>query len=510
MDLNNINNQQNINNNFQTTNQNSNNEDTKTSVKSIFDMCLRRYKQTLDKNQDGTISIDEVQEFVQSQDSNQTIILKIATILGIETDNNVLSFLKSKINTTLNNFKIADTNNDNSISYEEAMKMQSQLQGEVKDNFNKACGIIDGDLTYNKQGKYGTCWALTAIYGLSVKRPDLLKNMIKQDKNGDIIVTFKNNIMNDDNTYKPYQCKISRIQIISAIMERTEAKNNKIFGIDSKNVKYHTSDPDAIAIELALQKYSKYQEQEISNYKKKEPELLKQYIELSSPKQIEKPNIENWSSNMSDLEKDKLYTYFVEIDSRDNKDIIKALQIIQKDTKYTMDEIAFLKKCYNEIQPKQIKKPSLDGINWADPPFEIYDYVYNKSTCDKIKIPQEPKFGYNIGSFSENEGGKSERALFMMIDSKFEKLNYQDKELNENDKKDVIEHLNKASNKNLLYSVSFKKNDNTVHSNHAYYIENFSNGKVFLKDPHDETLTVEYPIKFFLQNINDLMINNIT
>lgn len=504
MDLENVNNPQPINNSANKTNQTSNNRNTQKRTISIFDIYLRKYKDTLDENHDKSISIEEVDKYVQSQKSDQTFILHLASMLGIDAVNDYLNLLKLKIHDMLLKLKMADTNHDNDISVEEAQKMQTKLSDKDRFDFNKAVGIVDGNLTRNEQGRYGTCGPLAAIYGLSVKRPDLFKKMVKQDKNGDITVTFKNSICNNDGTYQPYQCVIPKYKIQIAVIEATAAKNNIKFGINSsKEEKYHASDPDAIAIELALQEYHKYQQKELDKYEQEKPKLIKQYIELSTPKPVEKPDIK-FSTEMSKEDSNSLANYFLQIlDKANDKDIAKIFKILQKESGFTKDEITFLKKCYEEKSNK-IEKPSLETSTTS----EIYNYIHHNSTCDKMKAPDSPNFTYQVNSDGSHQ--RAIDALAMMIGAKKEKnLMFYDQEMNKEDRKALTELLKNASDKNKLYNVDFKYKDNDVVTNHQYYVEKFDKGKVYLKNPHDESVTISYPIEKFLKNLGALSISQL-
>ena len=57
--------------------------------------------------------------------------------------------------------------------------------------------------------------------------------------------------------------------------------------------------------------------------------------------------------------------------------------------------------------------------------------------------------------------------------------------------------------------MDFKYKDNDVVTNHQYYVEKFDKGKVYLKNPHDESVTISYPIEKFLKNLGALSISQL-
>ena len=115
---------------------------------------------------------------------------------------------------------------------------EEQLYGIFYDKNKGVNGAIDEAVF---QGKKGDCWLISGIQSLAYTKDgrELIKNSIKQDKNGDYIVSFKG-------IGKSY--KVTKNEL--------ESKNVSTFtnGLSQGKSEYSTGDDDMLLMELAVEK----------------------------------------------------------------------------------------------------------------------------------------------------------------------------------------------------------------------------------------------------------------
>lgn len=236
------------------------------------------YKQA-DTNNDGTVSWNELYEYIDTKVFKGTELSEYANILGIriepqpvfdengkcdemQSSAKTFSVLKQQILNTIKAQQNADLNNDNVVSYDEAVKASNNL-------LNRLYGIVDGRMD-NKQGTCGSCYILIAQTALIKKFPDLYSNIVQTYNSTNppnlddymIISGNKNNIKDGDVIIKFHgiQAKngqkcaiiIPRARIIEQQRENNLRLNSFRLGLLDKTPQFGSSDPDAVAMELAV------------------------------------------------------------------------------------------------------------------------------------------------------------------------------------------------------------------------------------------------------------------
>lgn len=145
-----------------------------------------------------------------------------------------------------------DCNNDGVIDFKEAHAYTSKkspkekISNYLKDYFK----IADGDVSNLSQGNYGSCWLLAPVYaiGESKNGTSLIKQLVKQNENGSLTVTFYGQHYNN---LRHWQTTFSNDEL-SEFMKTPE--------------KHSSSDPDSAAIELAFLQYQKSAKISKENY----------------------------------------------------------------------------------------------------------------------------------------------------------------------------------------------------------------------------------------------------
>ena len=367
---------------------------------------------------------------------------------------------------------------------------------------NTTFGLVDGNFK-NEQGKYGSCWALTACYGLSREAKDLYQNVIKQDDEGNAIVTFYG--FNDG----PLEYKISRNLIKSMITRRTYAINHNSLeeNIYNNNINesiYGSSDPDAIAIEAAIKMY----EDEIKKQKEDYKQQLIEYVKSSTPNVIEKPDISKLDNNITQEEWLEFINYY-----RNSSSEYKGKFLFDTSIDYIKPEdIENMKTYVLNSTPKEIVKPDINEI--SSNYFPLKNYIKN-SHSDTMKKPEFKTIENNLGSIST--GGTTSRAIRTMVGGTYDvyKGYHFDEsaeliELTNEEKDKIISILeNKDKDSKQILSASFRGSDKTVHSRHAYFISRVEDKKVYLVDPHDSSKEIAYSLKKFIDNLDSLEVNTL-
>ena len=482
-----------------------NNKPVKNTEQNIFDRYIEDSEKTLiDTNKDGTISFDELKNYVNSSNAKDDTLFDIAVLMGYEKENRLPfskdSLFKYNISNSLEFLKKADSNNDSNISFEEIKNSQTLSSGEKEKLYNML-GIVDGNIN-NKQGRYGSCWALAAGYGISKVAPELFKQVVKTDESGNAVVTLYGV------SEKPFECTINKESIRRQIQRRAQIVNNNTLNpydndkLDTR--RYSSSDPDAIAIEIAFAEYDRY----INNKKSEYLKHLKEYVKSSTPNIIQKPDISTLSVNMSQEEWDNVMNYYRNSDSPDREKYLfyGSIDYLNEET------INNMKQYITNSTPQIIEKPELDSINGNV--FNIANYIKN-SHSSTVKKPEIKTIDNRIGSIKE--GGSPGRAIKAMVGGEYQEINnYKyDEEgnivaLTKDEKKEIkkeLECINSNNDNKRVYTVSFKKDDSTVIDRHAYFISKIDGKKVYLVDQHNTNKIIVYSMKKLLDNFDILNVN---
>lgn len=474
--------------------------------KGIFDMYLNKNaKMLIDINSDNIITFDEVQNYLNRSDADNKILGKIASILGVEiktpVDFNINVEFKNDANALLNLLKQVDKDSDNNITLTEAEC--EQLTKAERANINKIFGLVDGKIN-NKQGRYGSCWALTAGYGLSVEAPEMFNQIVKKDSEGNTVVTFYGT------NEEPFSTTISAKNIQILLQKRTQVTNyNEINQVSGQvdNHKYYSSDPDGIALEIAFSQYERYLALEKIKYQ----ENLIKYVKESEPVQIEKPDITKLNTEINQEEWNKFINYYRNSDLEN-----KNMYVFDSDIKYLSDEMLKRMADYvNKSEPRKIEKPDVDNSNPTI--YTLRNYIIN-STSDTMEKPKIRDFSNHVGTI--NNGGVSCRAISLMAGGtydvyygyEFDNEKFEYKELSDSEKDKILKVLqdkNNLAKEKKIYSISFRDTDKTVRSKHAYNVFSVNEKNVYLVDPHDTDVIIPYPINKLLKNLYSLEVNKL-
>lgn len=477
----------------------------KKSVKKvrIFEFGLNsKDKSLLDLNKDGQVGFNEFKEYINSQNPDSKTLGKIAGILGVELstsedyETNIEFY--SKANKILDNLTKVDTDNNNDISIQE-LENAKDLDESSRADLYRACALSDGKIN-NKQGNQGSCWVLAAAYGLSKANPELFNKVVKKDKEGNTIVTFYG-------LDKPFETKINRLVIQTMLRQRTQKINNNLLEqgnsstIDSQ---YYSSDPDAIALELAFDKYIR----SVKNLNSNQDQVINNYVKNSVPKKPEKPDINKITLDMSKDDLRQLSNYYKN-STKENKEE----NYLPYDVKYLNPEtIEKIRKYVQESTPTIPEFPTEYDIKFRTP--KLYNYLKN-SHSDTYQVPETSIYINRVGNF--DNGGQPGNAIKILVGGELETISNQESDFAStvvDGGKDKIRSLLLSKdifqNKDSIYSLSFQQEDKYVINNHAYTMINADDENVYLVNPHNTNAQpIAYPISKAIENIDVLQINKL-
>lgn len=471
-------------------------------IASLFDSFFDgKEKDIADCNKDGSISFDEASNYIknfslQNYDSRQ-VLLKIAAFLGVEMKSNIhyeedSSFFNEILN-NIENLKKADKDGDQNVTFQEA----KSLEGLDKNNrlkLNRIFGIVDNEIN-NKQGGYGTCHLLTAGTGIAKQAPKVFENIIKQDEEGNVTVT----LYGADS--EPFSIKIPNRILRLQQERRARVKNNAMIH-GEKATGYGSSDPEAIALEMAYANYGRKIEKDNKLYLEK----LQNYIDNSEFKMVEKPSIEGVTfENITQEKLDELYNYYY--NSANNEGVRgNSMFVFIRRKEYLTEEQfnTFINEYYPNSQPIVLEKPKrLTAIT------EVENWLKNSSS----ESVEKPEMQQLKSSGSLNSGGFTERSIQLLAGGTFRRY------ASENTKPEIIEtelanitssYAESDDNVNI-YSADFKAADldGKIKAGHAYLVDGYFGEEVILVDPHDSSKKIYYPKKRFLENYKNFGINTI-
>ena len=428
---------------------------------SIFDELFSKSRagKILDTNQDGSISINEVSDYVKSSNGSDSITKFIGAFLGIK--NGVSGTdLVLKIMDKLNILKRSDLDGDSRISNDEIKNAQS-FESSVRNEFNEILGIADGKIS-NKQGSLGSCWVLSPSKALSDK--GLLDLVLEVDDNYNVTVTLHGT---EDENGKPYVYTFSRSQLMMR--------------------KSGSTDPDAVAMEAAFESYN----MDLKARNEAVSKTIEEYVNASTPVMPEKPPVELLNSDISDEDWTKFFNYYNNSVSENKNSFIFASKLKYADDKEKM--INDMKKYLEVSTPVMPEKPSIVDISRGFMSGKVYNYIQN-SQSETVAKP-EPKARLSAPNFTS--GGDLHAALKYMFGDACEYTVYKNEETGQ----DMVESLlAKAQDSQTVLTVNFQNEDDSVITSHAYYLVKSDNKFVYLSNPHNSDAYIKYPKKDFMEN----------
>lgn len=468
---------------------------------SIFDKIFGANKDA-DTNGDGSVSFDEAIEYINknyTNDKAREIILKVAAFLGVEKKNNGLGIegdnsFYSEIIENIEILKKIDKNNDNNIDLAE-VKSANNLSEKETIKLNRIFGIVDNKFN-NKQGTFGTCHLLTSGDGIARNAPEVFAEIVKQNEKGDITVTF----YGADG--EPFSRTISN----KAIQRRQESRArvyNEAVIYGNKASKLGSSDPDAIALELALALYGNYMKEKREQYEKE----LQNYIDNSEFKMVEKPSIEALTYESLSQEKlDELHNYYINSVNNEGKRGSHCFAFSKKKESLTKEQFDwFIKEYFPNSEPTMLEKPQkLSNVS------AVENWIRNSysETFDK------PEVKLQKGYPTLNSGWCTRDTIRLLAGGTW--THYQHNSTDDVKAEEALLSFNQISPNEEETTVnigtaSFKNTElnGQIRPNHAYLINYTTKNYVVLTDPHDSTKTITYPIKDFLKNYADFSINTI-
>lgn len=458
----------------------------------LFNFLNENEKKVLDKNKDNIISFKEAKNYINSNTAQPNILETLASILNIELETNVeltknIKF-KEKANKILNLLNTIDTDNDSKITLNEIKN--GKISEEDKTTISNIFGLVDGKII-NKQGQFGSCWALAAGYGIFMSNPQIFRKIIQRDDNGNANITFWGS------NKEIFQTTVERKLTQSILKNRTKTINLEILNKASHHHnKYYSSDPDAIVLELAFEDFNNH----IIKLNKIQAEKIENYINNSSPKAPKKPNIASINLSMSEEELRNFHNYYNNSSCLNKDNYIFPYSI--KDL--TAEIINKMKKYITLSTPVPPLKPNKKEmeLNWQ----KTNNYI--KNSISHLEKPELRTYYNYVGTI--NNGGLPGEAIKLMAGGKID--TYYNEETKEGEKKliNILKNKNLIFNKKQIYSIGFKQNDKNVNNNHAYTILLSDEKYIYLINPHDTNASpIKYKIKDAVENLKILQINTL-
>ncbi len=458
----------------------------------------------IDSNKDGSVSILEVKNYINSNTSNDEVLNKIANIMGIELTSsapiaNNYEF-KSTANKILDSLIKIDTEQNNDITISEIDSAEN-LTEEEKVLINKMFGLADGKIN-NKQGRFGSCWALAAAYGVSIANPEMFKQVVKRDEEGNVLVTFYG--LKDE----PFVSKIDRHVIQGILKSRTRLVNSNMQNGYISSRQYYSSDPDAVAVELAFQNFDNY----IEKLKREQKENILDYVKNSEPIPPEKPSLDLISKDMTNDDLEIILNYYKNSDCEN-----KENYLIPYDVEYLNDEILENIKQYIERStPITPEKPTEKDCEHN---YQVLSNYIKNSDSKTVQKPKLYSYYNNVGSVSE--GGFPGNAIKLMLGGtldSYKGYNYDNStgeytklsKQQRNQLVSILQDKGTLQGKNKVYSIAFRDSNNELYSHHAYTVVDSDDKYIYLVNPHDTNAEpIPYPINKAIKNLSILQINTL-
>ena len=433
---------------------------------SIFDKLFGKtlIAKKLDTNKDGTISINEVSDYIQSSNASRVIIKFISTFLGIKQGEPGADPV-AKIMEKLNILKLADTDKDGDISNEEIKNAQS-FESSKRKIFNEIMGVADGKIN-NKQGGLGSCWLLAPSKALSDK--GMLSDILQVDDEYNVTITLCGT---ENEEGKPYTYTFSRTEIMKH--------------------KSGSTDADAVALEMAVQKYN----DDLESRNMAVSEKIEEYINSSTPILPEKPSADLLTSDISEEDWTKFYNYYINSTGEDKYSIIITGNLRFADDREKM--IADMRNYLANSEPALPEKPDSQQLYFGFMSSVVVNYLRN-SYSDTVEKPETQARLFSPGNFTM--GGNLDTALKLMYGEACESKVYKNDETEPDVAKNIIAD---SSGSNNIITVSFKNQDDCVITNHAYYVQKSDNKFVYLSNPHNSDVYIKYSKKDFIKNYKEL------
>jgi len=494
----------------------------------IFDFVFNAgERRILDADKDGHVELSELNDYVKSaknSGNNVSILNKLGKILNVNCDD--INTQKNQISHVLvYGLSYCDEfgNKDDMLSLSEIEKFNYRYKTSNSLNF----GIIDGDMSLNKQGSVGNCWLLSETYNIMLADPKKYNKIVKQDlKTGDVTVTFYGVTDEDGN---PFKTTIKYADLLA-----------KDFNNDSDE---GSIDADSIAMEIAMNRYIEGENNKVQEKR----QYLQEYIK--SLELTEKPSIarlraslqENERLYESDFEIPELYLKYSQPNNDEALKIKKELQLAFENNNCTPELLdkydVYLKNSEWDLSnfkiPKSVSEltPELnnnlryflyhagDGnCGYLENLWKIEGFENSKG-LHELDLPYPSGLnGQKLGFASElilgGEPGthtslsskyntylESNESNDILPEEKATKLKVFTKEIKA-EISDLLDDIKENGINGNIYQVAFSASDKVVISKHAYTITGVEGKYVRLYNSHGEI--VRYPVKLFKSNFSEV------
>lgn len=459
-----------------------------------------------DTDGNGKLSYDEIKAEVAKSNDIKTL-KEIAAYLGVNTRTTdgkadyPVNLIKQFINKSIDLLKEADKNEDMAVSDQELEsfnKVNSNSYSsytEAGRTVNKKARLYEilgmTDSKYNnEQGGIGDCWLLGVGQSLT-DNPEIYNKLFKRDDQG---VTISFHGIQGKNG-KPYTYRVTNEDIQKQHRLNMLAKNN-----DSTT--YGSNDPDAIALEIAMEHAIDKQNRNMDN-------ILK-YIKNSTTPDTVKPDINKITKTMSREDFELLDNYIRNVDAyneaigqeTDLPNIPSYLLTKNPDAKtITMTDaqvesvIDYVKK---HPQPDMSKVYEFDYDTRLTNGSDIVDYIEASTPNAGTTKPQVLGLFGKIDPSSIKNGGRPETALYMLTGVTSNRSTFVSADKSSPLLTQAEFDKYKGSKR---VSVNFFENhsERGIFGNHEYYIKNIEGNKITLADSHDSGYTRTITLKEILK-----------
>jgi len=467
---------------------------------SIFSSASLQAKRDADTDGDGHISFDEAKAYINNANSDgnidtseSSVIRKLAAVLGIEVKQKFKGVISENpeviqgINQKLDILKRADKNGDLEISLDEINN--EELSVHDKTSLNRIFGLVDGKFN-NRQGAIGNCYQLVGAQGIATVAPELYEKVVQRTEDGNAIVTLYGA------EGEPFQCTIPQNLIQRRQEAATMGQLQYMSGMNIKPDSFGSTDPDAIALEIATEVYMKQSQSRMEN---KVKDHYGEYLANSTCPPVEKFDIsklsfENLEDNHADFRHLKAYIQFSTSPTMKKPEFRSAY-----DFKNNPELIEECKKYIANSEPIDNPQPSVqDFINNS----VVLRYWHEHSRSDTVEKPPLIHIQRTDTTLSS---GYVHDAIKLAVGGG---AGVRTKEADIRDEIKNFATINSNGNKQV-YSASFESKDAYVIPKHAYLVKNVTEDSVILVNPHDSTKTIRYPKKDFFSNCRNLDINRL-
>ena len=470
------------------------------TMDNIFFQANYSLKRTVDKDGDGHISFAEARAYVNNANSDgkidaseSRIIHRLAAVFGVEVKQEIKSSIAESpeviqgINQKFDLLERADINGDFEISLDEINN--EALSKKDKTSLNRIFGLVDGKFN-NKQGAIGNCYQLIGGQGIAEVAPELYDKVVKREENGDATVTLYGA------EGKPFKITIPQKAIQSKQERATIGQLQYMSGMNIEANSFGSTDPDAIAWEIATTVYMKQSQSRMENEVK---DHYGEYLANSTCPPVEKFDINkltfaNLYDNHADFRHLKAYIQFSTSPTMKKPEFRSEM-----DFKNKPELIEECKRYIANSEPIDNPQPSVqDFIDNS----VVLRYWHEHSSSDTVEKP--PLIHIKNTDTTLSSGYVHDAIKLAVGGSMSVKTNPSEIKSEINN----FAAINSNGNKQV-YSVSFESKDAYVIPKHAYLVKDVTKDSVILVDPGDSTGIICYPKKYCFNNCHNLDINTL-